>query len=85
MSDAPALTQKPITIVEMNGRIAELERQRDQALTRCSLLAGEKAEALDLLRAHVAEVERLNAVIIAASPPGEPGAAGNTSPACPLQ
>lgn len=84
-----SVAQKPaarnITVADMNGRIAEIEHQRNQALTRCSILAGEKAEAIDLLRTHIAEIERLNAVINAANPLAEPPAAAPTEPAGPLQ
>lgn len=57
MSEAPE--QKTISIVEINGRIGELEAQRDAALSRAAKIAGEKAEALDLVKLLKAEVDRL--------------------------
>ena len=48
MSDAPA--PKTISLTEINGRIGELEAQRDAALARAAKIAGEKAEALDLVK-----------------------------------
>lgn len=61
MSDAPA--QKPLTLVEINGRIGELEAQRNNALARCAQIAGEKAEAIDLVQILKAEVDRLTALL----------------------
>lgn len=57
MSDAPA--SKTISLTEINGRIDELQAQRDGALARCAKIAGEKAEAIELARLLRAEVDRL--------------------------
>ncbi|GAA0278212.1 hypothetical protein LNAOJCKE_4541 [Methylorubrum aminovorans] len=54
-----AAEQKTIGIVEINGRIGELEAQRDAALARAAKIAGEKAEALDLVRILKIENDRL--------------------------
>ncbi|QIJ76184.1 hypothetical protein GU700_17245 [Methylobacterium sp. NI91] len=61
MSDTPA--PKTVSLADMNGRIAELEAQRDGALTRCARIAGEKAEAIDLARILKAEVDRLSTLL----------------------
>lgn len=61
MSDAPAA--KTVSLADMNGRIGELEAQRDGALTRCARLAGEKAEAVDLVQILKAEVDRLTTLL----------------------
>ncbi|MBA9068419.1 hypothetical protein FHR71_002160 [Methylobacterium sp. RAS18] len=61
MSEAPE--QETISIVEINGRIGELEAQRDAALARAVKIAGEKAEALDLVRILKAENDRLTALL----------------------
>ncbi|MFD6321027.1 hypothetical protein [Methylorubrum thiocyanatum] len=61
MSDAPA--PKTISLAEINGRIDELQAQRDGALARCAKIAGEKAEAIDLARILKAEVDRLTALL----------------------
>ncbi|MFD6316921.1 hypothetical protein [Methylorubrum thiocyanatum] len=61
MSEAPE--QKTISIVEINGRIGELEAQRDAALSRAAKIAGEKAEALDLVKLLKAENDRLTGLL----------------------
>ncbi|UGB26346.1 hypothetical protein LPC10_01660 [Methylorubrum sp. B1-46] len=61
MSDAPE--QKAISIIEINGRIGELEAQRDAALSRAAKIAGEKAEAIDLVQILKAEVDRLTTLL----------------------
>lgn len=61
MSDAPA--QKTISLTEINGRIDELQAQRDVAQARCAKIAGEKAEAIELARILKAEVDRLTALL----------------------
>jgi hypothetical protein len=47
----------------MNGRIAELEAQRDGALTRCAKIAGEKAEEVELVQTLKPEVGRLTTLL----------------------
>ncbi|MEN3213618.1 hypothetical protein PUR23_26850 [Methylorubrum populi] len=59
MTEASA--QKTISLAEINGRIDELQAQRDGALARCAKIAGEKAEAIDLVHILRAEVDRLTA------------------------
>lgn len=59
MSDAPA--PRSVSLADMSGRIGEAEAQRDAALARCVRLAGEKAEAIDLVHILKAEVDRLTA------------------------
>lgn len=61
MSDAPA--PKAISLTEINGRIDELQSQRDGALARCARIAGEKAEAVELMQILKAEVDRLTALV----------------------
>lgn len=61
MSDAPA--PRSVSLADMNGRIAELEAQRDGALTRCAKLAGEKAEAINLVQILKVEVDRLTGLL----------------------
>jgi hypothetical protein len=61
VSEAPE--QKTISIVEINGRIGEIEGQRDTALSRAAKIAGEKAEALDLVQILKAEVDRLTTLL----------------------
>lgn len=61
MSDAPA--PKTISLTEINGRIDELQAQRDGALARCAKIAGEKAEAIELVQILKAEVDRLTALL----------------------
>ncbi|TFZ59311.1 hypothetical protein E4V01_07625 [Methylorubrum sp. Q1] len=59
MSD-PRLAPAPApSIVEMDGRLAELEAQRAMAQNRCIVLAGRNAELLDLLKLQRAENDRL--------------------------
>ncbi|MBD8906531.1 hypothetical protein [Methylorubrum zatmanii] len=79
MSDA---AQDTISLTALNGRIAELEFQRNRAQTRAAVIAGEKAEALDLVRILKAEVERLTALL---NDSGGPAAAvASTEPETPL-
>lgn len=61
MSDAPV--PRGVSLADMNGRIGELEAQRDGALARCARLAGEKAEAIELVQILKAEVDRLTALL----------------------
>lgn len=61
MTEASA--PKAISLTEINGRIDELQAQRDMAQARCARLAGEKAEAIDLARILKAEVDRLTALL----------------------
>lgn len=76
MSDAPA--PKTISLTEINGRIDELQAQRDGALARCAKIAGEKAEAIELARILKAEVDRLTTLLndrggsASAAAPNEP-------------
>lgn len=68
MSGDQAPAPKPVmTITEMNGRISELERQRDAAQTRCATLSGTNALLLKTLGEAREEIERLNGLI--PSPP----------------
>lgn len=57
MSEAPS--QKTISLAQIDGRIAEIEAQRNAALSRAARIAGERDEALDLVRILRSEVERL--------------------------
>ncbi|NEU14714.1 hypothetical protein G3T14_21785 [Methylobacterium sp. BTF04] len=72
--DRQAPLAPPVTLGNMNARIEELERQRNQAQSRCAVLAGEKAEIVDLLRQSQVEIARLNDVInqVGSIPSGEP-------------
>lgn len=77
-----ASQQSVVSLSDMNGRIGELELQRNQALTRCAKLAGEREEARDLVRLLKAEVERLTALL---NDSGGPAAAvATTEPETPL-
>lgn len=57
MSEDPA--QKTISLAQIDGRIAELERQRNEALTRAARIAGERDEALNVAQVFRSEVARL--------------------------
>ena len=60
MSEVPAPAAAPprsLSAHQINGRLTELTRQRDVAQAQCVILAGEKAEALDLIKTLQAEVE----------------------------
>lgn len=61
MNEAPA--PRTVSLADMNGRIAELEAQRDGALTRCAKIAGEKAEAIELVQILKVEVDRLKTLL----------------------
>lgn len=66
MSEALAPAAPPprsLSAHQINGRLAELTRQRDMAQAHCVILAGEKAEALDLIKTLQAEVERLKGLL----------------------
>ncbi|MDV2988296.1 UNVERIFIED_CONTAM: hypothetical protein Q9R58_28815 [Methylobacteriaceae bacterium AG10] len=80
MSDAPA--PKPLTLVQINGRIDELEAQRNNALARCAQIAGERAELIDLVKILKAENDRLTALLNGRDG-SEPAAAPN-DPETPL-
>lgn len=80
MSDAPA--PKSVSLADMSGRIGEAEAQRDAALARCVRLAGEKAEAVDLVHILKAEVDRLTAEL--KNRGGAAPAATPTDPETPL-
>ncbi|ACK82445.1 hypothetical protein [Methylorubrum extorquens] len=80
MSDAPA--PKTISLTEINGRIEELQAQRDGALARCAKIAGEKAEAIDLARLLKAEVDRLTSLLNDRDGPAS--AAAQNDPETPL-
>lgn len=54
---------KTISVIEVNGRIAEIERQRDCALNRAAFLAGANAELADLVQILKGEVSRLEGVV----------------------
>lgn len=54
-----AAEQKTISLAQIDGRIAEIEAQRNAALSRAARIAGERDEALDLVRILKAEVDRL--------------------------
>lgn len=77
-----AAEQKTIGIVEINGRIGELEAQRDAALSRAAKIAGEKAEALDLVKLLKAENDRLTALLNDRGGPAS--AAASNDPETPL-
>ncbi|KAB7783494.1 hypothetical protein [Methylorubrum populi] len=80
MSDTPA--SKTISLTEINGRIDELQAQRDAALTRCARLAGEKAEIADAARILKAEVDRLRTLLNGRGGPAS--AAAPNDPETPL-
>jgi hypothetical protein len=64
MSGGPtSLPTSVITVADMNGRIEELERQRNEALARCATLAGANALARKTLTEALAEIERLNGLL----------------------
>lgn len=67
-----AALPRPLTEHQMKGRLAELAMQRDAALNRCAVLAGENAEAVDLVRFLQGEVERLRSLL--ATQPGSSAA-----------
>jgi hypothetical protein len=77
VSAGPAPAQTPaITVAEMNGRIEELQRQRDAALTRCATLAGSNALLRQTLTDAGTEIERLNGLVAASAlPPADPAPA----------
>jgi hypothetical protein len=52
-----------ISPIKLNAQIGEIEQQRNTALTRCSKLAGDNAELIDLVRILRAENERLEGVV----------------------
>lgn len=77
MSEGQAPAQKPVmTVTEMDGRISELERQRDAAQARCAILAGTNALLLKTLGEARGEIERLNGLI-----PQAPAVAAETGEA----
>lgn len=55
--------QETISPIKINAQFAELEQQRNAALTRSAKLAGDNAELIDLVKILRAEVERLEAVV----------------------
>lgn len=55
--------QETISPVKINAQIAEIEQQRNAALTRAAKLAGDNAELIDLVKILRSEVERLEAVV----------------------
>ncbi|UMY16672.1 hypothetical protein MMB17_18595 [Methylobacterium organophilum] len=62
MTGQPQAPQ-PLSAAEINGRFGELTAQRDAALARCQMLAGQNAELIDLLKEAKAEMERLTALL----------------------
>jgi hypothetical protein len=56
---ASAASPPQPSLIEVDGRIAEIEAQRSMAQNRCVVLAGRVAELLDLLKIQRAENERL--------------------------
>ncbi|MCJ2009182.1 hypothetical protein [Methylobacterium sp. J-092] len=62
MSDQPQ-PARTISLAEMNGRIEEIERQRDGAQKQLAILAGERALLLAGLTEARAEIARLTAVL----------------------
>lgn len=56
-------TAETISPIKIAAEIAEIELQRNSALTRSARLAGDNAELLDLVKILRAEVERLEAVV----------------------
>ncbi|MBY0258996.1 hypothetical protein [Methylobacterium sp.] len=58
-----------MTITEMDGRIEELERQRNEALTRCAKLSGMNALLRQTLGEARGEIQRLNGFIPQAKAP----------------
>ncbi|CAO4178799.1 hypothetical protein [Methylorubrum populi] len=79
MSDASE--QKTISLAQIDGRIAELERQRNEALTRAARIAGERDEAIEIARTFRAEVERLTEVLGRQSVPDAPNASSDDAAA----
>jgi hypothetical protein len=61
MTETPA--PKTISLTEINGRIDELQAQRDGALARCAKIAGEKAEAIELVQILKVENDRLRGLL----------------------
>lgn len=59
MSDPGNVPASLPSLVEMDGRLGELEAQRAMAQNRCIVLAGRNAELLDLLKLQRTENERL--------------------------
>lgn len=55
--------QETISPVKINAQIAEIEQQRNAALTRAAKLVGDNAELIDLVKILRSEVERLEAVV----------------------
>lgn len=72
MSEADQTAPAPVTLAVMNGRIKEQERQRNEALARCAVLSGEKAQVLDILRQARDEIDRLNALVASTTLTAEP-------------
>lgn len=56
---ASAASPPAPSLVEMDGRFAEIEAQRSMAQNRCIVLAGRVAELMDLLKIQRAENDRL--------------------------
>ncbi|MCJ2032887.1 hypothetical protein [Methylobacterium sp. J-068] len=72
MSTGQTPAPKPVlTVTEMNGRIEELERQRNEALTRCATLSGIAALQRQTLTEAYAEIERLNGLVPVEIPAAE--------------
>ena len=63
-----AAQKSAITAIEMNGRIHELERQRTEALTRCSMLSGSNALLRQALTEAGKVIETLNARVAELTP-----------------
>lgn len=53
--------QPAITVSEMQARLSEVAQQRDLALNRCAILAGEKSVLIEGLTAARAEIDGLRA------------------------
>ena len=62
---AEAAPARTLTVHQINGRLAELSRQRDAAQAQCAILAGDYAEAADLIRSLRAEIEHLQGLLSA--------------------
>jgi hypothetical protein len=68
MSDPRLAPAPPPSLVEMDGRLAEIEAQRAMAQNRCIVLAGRNAELMDLLKLQRAENDRLAELLDACAP-----------------
>lgn len=68
----PLQTAQTVSTEDIDGRIAELEAQRNYAQSRCALLAGKLAEAVAINKNANAEIDRLTKLL---NPPAGDAAA----------